>query len=580
MKVIVAETAGFCNGVKSALEVTLEAIQKRRNGDAICTFGPLIHNRHVLDMLERRGVSSESSIEGCSGKKVVIRAHGIPPEQRRALHQAGAVIVNATCKRVAKVQAMIKRYANKGYHTVIVGDEDHAEVVGLMGYAKGRSVVINLPEHVEGLPGDWRDVLLVAQTTQNEEIFREIEKMFLARYPAGIVKNTICGSTQERQAEVRQLCRSVDAMVIVGGYQSGNTVRLAEIARECGIPVYHVETENDLSPQEMAGYSRVGVSAGASTPNWMIRNVVRFLESIQPEYFTGQPTWNKVIDLLAYSNVFVAVGAAILACAVAALTGLPSSFSTSAMAAFYVFGMHTLNRYLDHHALQLNDPARAAFYQKWQVPFVAVSIAAVLAALWIAQNVSLSAFWAMLILVLLGILYGAPLIRATWQQGLSTLKIKDIPASKTLLIPVAWACVTTVLPHFSHFWQFPGTIVFAFWIVFLLVLIRTALLDFLDVQGDYLVGRETIVVFLGEAKTNRFIKATLALLGVSLVIGPAFGLGASFALWMLPSIGINLWCLTMCRKNLLKGNVHIEALIESIPIGVGVLGFLWLLVHR
>ena len=283
MKVFVAETAGFCKGVKDALEVTLEAIQKRQEGEKICTFGPLIHNRQVLAMLEEKGISEENDFEHCAGKKVVIRAHGIPPDERQRLRGIDATLLDATCKRVARVHAVIKRHARHGFHTVIVGDADHAEVIGLLGYTEGRGRVINRPEQLNELPEDWEKVLLVAQTTQNEEVFEEIRTHFLKRYPQGVVKNTICDSTHQRQAEVRQMCSRVEAMVVVGGYHSGNTLRLADVARECGVPTYHIETEAELNRQEMARYSSVGISAGASTPNWIIRNVVQFLESIQPE---------------------------------------------------------------------------------------------------------------------------------------------------------------------------------------------------------------------------------------------------------------------------------------------------------
>ena len=212
MKVIVAKTAGFCKGVRDAIEITMEAIQKRQDGEDICTFGPLIHNRQVLMMLNKKGVTEENLIENCAGKKVVIRAHGIPPHARQELHAQGSSLLDATCKRVARVHAAIKRHARRGYHTIIVGDADHAEVIGLLGYTEGRGVVINRPEQIEELPAEWDRVLLVAQTTQNEEVFSEIESFFLKKYPQGIVKNTICDSTQERQAEVRNLSSKVEAI--------------------------------------------------------------------------------------------------------------------------------------------------------------------------------------------------------------------------------------------------------------------------------------------------------------------------------------------------------------------------------
>ena len=257
MKVFVAKTAGFCKGVKGALEVTLEAIQKRQEGERICTFGPLIHNRQVLAMLEEKGISEEHQLEHCAGKKVVIRAHGIPPQERLRLRGIDAVLLDATCKRVARVHAVIKRHARHGYHTVIVGDADHAEVIGLLGYTEGRGRVINRLEQISELPEDWEKVLLVAQTTQNEEIFAGIQAHFLKRYPHGVVKNTICDSTHQRQVEVRQMCSRVDAMVVVGGYHSGNTLRLAKHLEE----LTHLEARVTI-----LGYVQQHLAAGRNRP--------------------------------------------------------------------------------------------------------------------------------------------------------------------------------------------------------------------------------------------------------------------------------------------------------------------------
>lgn len=280
MKIMVAKTAGFCNGVRYALEVTLEAINYKQPDECICTIGPLIHNHQVLAMLKERGVEEIHTPEEAVGKIVVIRAHGVPPDVRRSLYQAARRVINATCKRVARVQAVIKQYAHKGYATVIVGDENHAEVIGLKGYAKRKGIVIQNVEDLERLPNAWKHVLLVAQTTQNEETYARIAEAFRRKFPHGIVKETICGATQERQEEVRKMAEIVDAMVIVGGYHSGNTVRLAEVARSTGIPTYHVETESDINQQEMSQYQVVGVSAGASTPQWMIHNVVQALDQL------------------------------------------------------------------------------------------------------------------------------------------------------------------------------------------------------------------------------------------------------------------------------------------------------------
>ena len=576
MKVFVAKTAGFCKGVKGALEVTLEAIQKRQEGERICTFGPLIHNRQVLAMLEEKGISEEHQLEHCAGKKVVIRAHGIPPHERLRLRGIDAVLLDATCKRVARVHAVIKRHARHGYHTVIVGDADHAEVIGLLGYTEGRGRVINRPEQISELPEDWEKVLLVAQTTQNEEIFAGIQAHFLKRYPHGVVKNTICDSTHQRQVEVRQMCSRVDAMVVVGGYHSGNTLRLAEIARESGIPTYYIETEADLNRQEMARYSCVGVSAGASTPNWIIRNVAQLLESIQPESSDLRVRLKRILEMLAYANVYVALGAFLLSVAAHALTGFPASLADGAMAASYAFAMHTLNIYLDRNAIQLNDPGRAAFYHRWRTAFTRTSIAALVISIGIAFNLGFLAFLVLVVLILLGLIYAVPVILPARWQKLTALKIKDIPTSKTLSIPVAWASVTVIAPHVSASLSSYAQIAYAFWVIFLIVLVRTALLDLVAVRGDRLVGKETLVVLVGERRTTQFITCMLGLVAFSAVIGPVGGLCTRFGYALMLVAAAFGWQLRMYFKSRLKEGPLCETMIESVGIGFGVLALLWL----
>jgi (E)-4-hydroxy-3-methyl-but-2-enyl pyrophosphate reductase len=574
MKVIVAKTAGFCKGVKDALEITLEAIQKRQDGEEICTFGPLIHNRQVLAMLEEKGIREENHLENCAEKKVIIRAHGIPPHERQRLRRIDATLLDATCKRVARVHAVIKRHARHGYHTVILGDADHAEVIGLLGYTEGRGRVINRPEQVSELPDDWERVLLVAQTTQNEDIFEEIQSHFLKRYPHGVVKNTICDSTHERQAEVRRMCSQVEAMVVVGGYHSGNTLRLADVARECGIPTYHVETETELNRQEIARYSSVGVSAGASTPNWIIRNVAQFLESVQPESSDLRFKLKRVLEMLAYTNLYVAGGAALLSAAVHALTGLPASSADAAMAAFYLFAMHSLNIYLDRDAIQLNDPGRAAFYHRWRSAFTATSIVALVSSIGIAIKMGLLTFLVMGLLILLGLIYAVPVILPARWQNLSALKIKDIPTSKTLLVPIAWASVTVIVPHVSALPDGFAHLLYAFWIIFLMVLVRTALMDLLAVRGDRLVGRETLVVLVGERRTTHFIKGVLGLLALSSIVGPLAGLSTGFAYALLPVVAAYGWQLQKFFKSRLREDPLCETLIEFVPISFGALAVL------
>jgi (E)-4-hydroxy-3-methyl-but-2-enyl pyrophosphate reductase len=572
MKVIVAKTAGFCKGVRDAIEITMGAIQRRQDEEDICTFGPLIHNRQVLMMLEKKGVSEENRIEKCAGKKVVIRAHGIPPHTRQELHAQGSTLLDATCKRVARVHAAIKRHARRGYYTIIVGDADHAEVIGLLGYTEGRGVVINRPEQVKELPAHWDKVLLVAQTTQNEEVFRDIESIFLERYPNGIVKNTICDTTQERQAEVRDLSSRVEAIVIVGGLHSGNTIRLAEVARDCSLPTFHVETEADLDAETMSRYSCVGVSAGASTPNWIIRNIVEFLEGIRPEQ-EKRFRWKSVLEILAYNNIYIALGTALLPVVAQALTGFPGSATFSVMAAAYAFAMHSLNIYLDQDAIQLNDPGRADFYKRWRPFFTISSIVSLAIALLLSLTIGVFSFLVMVVLIWVGLLYAVPLFLPAWWERFP-VKLKDIPTSKTFFVPLAWAAVSVVPPFLSHITEF-GRLAYAFWVIFLLSLARTTLMDFLAVQGDRLVGKETLVVLAGERKTAYFLAGILLILAISLLCGPRLGVGSYFSWFMLVPVTVYGIYLKMGSEKRLREDPLFESLIESVLIGTGLAALVW-----
>ena len=497
---------------------------------------------------------------------------GFLPIPARKLHGQRSTLLDATCKRVARVHAAIKRHARRGYYTIIVGDADHAEVIGLLGYTEGRGVVINRPEQVDELPANWENVLLVAQTTQNEEVFRDIESVFLRKYPTGIVKNTICDSTQERQAEVRELSSKVEAIVIVGGLHSGNTIRLAEVARDCHLPTFHIETEADLDSETMARYSCIGISAGASTPNWIIRNIVDYLEAIRPER-RKWVNWKAAMEMLAYSNVYVALGTALLPVVAQALTGFPGKVAFSIMAAAYAFAMHSLNIYLDRDAIQLNDPRRAEFYQRWRFFFTISSVLSLALALLISMTIGIYNFFAMVVLILPGLLYAVPLfLPAVWERF--PVKIKDIPTSKTFLVPLAWAAVSVIPPflfHTSH----PERLAYAFWIIFLLSLARAVLLDFLAVQGDRLVGKETLVVLAGEKNTAYFLAGILAVLAFSLLAGPKAGIGSYFSwIMLLPALIYGMYLKTGSEKRL-REDPRFESLIESVLIGTGIAALIW-----
>lgn len=278
MKVILAKTAGFCMGVRRAVDATMDLVEQGTG--EIHTLGPLIHNPQVLRYLKDHGVDILTEIPEKVSGTIIIRAHGVPPLQEKKLAESGAMIKNATCPRVIKVQGIIKKYRQQDYFTVIIGDKNHAEVDGLLGHADSRGVVVSNEEDVAALQisGPY---IIVSQTTQDRVSFARLSDMILQKFSDGRVFNTICDSTSKRQDEVRKLCGEVEAMIVVGGRSSANTSRLADVVCSMGCPVFLIETEEELDCRDLLQYNKVAVTAGASTPVWMIDRVVIALEGFE-----------------------------------------------------------------------------------------------------------------------------------------------------------------------------------------------------------------------------------------------------------------------------------------------------------
>ena len=371
MKVLLAKKAGFCMGVRRAVETTLETVQQ--TDKEITTFGPLIHNPQVLNLLEERGVKVINDIPDHHSGVVIVRAHGVPPDQKASLKKAGADVKDATCPRVVKVQAIIKRHKKDNRFTVIIGDKNHAEVIGLMGYAEPEVAVVSDVEDIDDLDitGPY---IIVSQTTQDDDSFDRLSTLITDRFPGGKVFNTICDSTHKRQNEVRVLCDQVEAVVVVGGKTSANTKRLAEIAEQKGLPVFLVETEADLDVSQLRAFETVGVTAGASTPTWMINRVMRTLEAIPGRDESGLSHFaQKLAWTLLASNSYVAVGGGFLAMAFAKLLSGNLEWHPFAIAFGYLFAMHNINRFTGEHSRRFNNPLLEKFADSYGRGLLALS---------------------------------------------------------------------------------------------------------------------------------------------------------------------------------------------------------------
>lgn len=283
MQVLRAATAGFCMGVSIALHKLDRAISNNPRDKGftgrICTFGPIIHNPQVLADYASKGVGClKDAGETQPGDIVLIRAHGIPREEEAALNSRGATIIDATCPKVKKAQTSISSATKDGSILLLFGEADHPEVRGLISYAHaGQCIFVDINGLQTEKLNPANSYVLAAQTTQDAAQFEIIRKKLESRLPRLKVLSTICDATGKRQAEARDIASHVDAMVIVGGRQSGNTRRLAALAAEAGVTTHHVERITELAPEAFAGVTRVGLTAGASTPKALIDEADRWL---------------------------------------------------------------------------------------------------------------------------------------------------------------------------------------------------------------------------------------------------------------------------------------------------------------
>ena len=276
MRVIVARSAGFCRGVKRAVEKARETA--RTAAGPVYTDGPLIHNEQAMDQLRSEGIAQTEQAESLREGTLIVRAHGISPERRAILRHTPLALVDATCPDVARIQGLIRKHASKGYATIIFGDPGHAEVAGLLGYAAGRGFVVTCPRDVVAL-SEIAPVCVCSQSTQFPEDYHEIVQAVRRRFPDAVVLDTICDSTRNRQAEIVELAQAADVIVVVGSEHSANTLRLAELARRLK-PTVHIQTSVQVRAGDFRGYRSAVLTAGASTPDAVIDDVRRVLETI------------------------------------------------------------------------------------------------------------------------------------------------------------------------------------------------------------------------------------------------------------------------------------------------------------
>ena len=278
MKIRKAAHAGYCWGVERALDIVHDTAAAHP-GETVRTLGPIIHNPQVVQSLEEKGVESVDGLDEMARGTVIIRTHGVPPGTYEQAHAKDLNVVDATCPLVTLVQNKAKQLVQEGYHLVIFGNPRHPEVIGTIGHAGGKATVIERPQDIENVHLPKR-VGVVVQTTQETELLTALLAHLVPRCKEVKIFNTICNPTIERQEAARELARDVEVVIVVGGKNSSNTRHLAEVCREEGAIAYHIEEAAELDPAWVKGVENVGVTAGASTPGWLMDEVIERLQLI------------------------------------------------------------------------------------------------------------------------------------------------------------------------------------------------------------------------------------------------------------------------------------------------------------
>ena len=283
MEIVVGKTAGFCYGVKRAVD---GSIQQAQNHENLYCLGDLVHNKQVIESLEKKGIEFVNDIEKIKNSKVIIRAHGESKEVYENAYKNNIEIIDYTCPNVLKIHDIAKEYKDKGFYIFLCGKKDHPENIGTISYCGKNYSVINSEEEFDLALEEFKKsniekLLLISQTTYSIEKFHKIEekiKKELINNEEIVIKNTICRATELRQIETEKLSKEVEYMIIIGGKNSSNTMKLYEIAKRNCPKSICIETSDELSVDSLKNYEKIGVMAGASTPMESINNVVKKIQ--------------------------------------------------------------------------------------------------------------------------------------------------------------------------------------------------------------------------------------------------------------------------------------------------------------
>lgn len=497
-KISVARTAGFCFGVRRALDKTLEILNER--DENVRTLGPLIHNEQVLDILKLRGVSVLNDGEDVTGKTIIIRAHGVTPDSLKDLKAKNANVCNATCPKVSHVQSIVKKYARRGYDIVIVGDDGHAEVEGLLGYAEGKGLVVSGHEQARAL-GSFDKVCVVAQTTQDSVTFRKTVNVIESISKTCLVFDTICSATADRQQEVLEMAHQSDLMIIVGGASSANTRRLADIAKDhCRTLL--IQSPEELSRDMLQGVRAIGVTAGASTPSWVIRQVIDRIHEIG---------WSMAVFPLAYlhlivkfllrTNLAFSIAMALLVSSACHLLAIPPRFDLYLIGFWFAFYWSILADIFPTEHSPVRFYSRRNPFLEYPLRWIGVTVLLTIVVLLTAGLSSFKTLFWVLSFMMGGFLFSCPIPCILGKFGIA--RIRDYPFIKDAWFAIFASAMIVLFPWSSTNQSFLHPIPITLFVYyFILMWSRSVMLDIRDHQFDLVYGRKTLPIRIGKSHTH------------------------------------------------------------------------------
>ncbi|HQP31177.1 MAG TPA: 4-hydroxy-3-methylbut-2-enyl diphosphate reductase, partial [Deltaproteobacteria bacterium] len=478
MKITIARHAGFCFGVRRAIDITFKVRQKNP-GKRLFTVGPIIHNPQVIEALTRRGIGIINDILDPrlgAGDIAIIRAHGISPEKKALLKERGVKVIDATCPMVLKVHAIIKKAAKVSDAIAIIGDKDHPEMEAHLGVAAGRGRLIQTLADAQAFAPVKR-LAVVAQTTFDVGLFKEILSVLREKAEVIDVYDTICRSTVDRQKEVEDLAKDHDTFIVIGGRNSGNTKRLSEIAANQKRHVYKVESGEQLSNLDTSDMHRVAIIAGASTPQWVIEECIDKLRSIDAH----AGLQNTLLDIVARSPLCPALGS--MGVAMAAFVFCSQGYNWNVLLATFFLAFASVN-----------PMVTVRQFVNWSI----------------ATGLSLA-------LGLIGSgLYGGLLIIgvALLRPLMNTIRMSDV--IKSIASLVIFLLVSIIVPlGLTHARIAPGVILLAAFVA-LQYLGSEILIGLKNSERDAIIGRMSLARYLSESRGVLLME--YAIMGLALIL--------------------------------------------------------------